>query len=441
MKDIQLYPPVLGKDTVGNPKERKAMTGACLMSTYKPLPLYFARGLGTRLWDRDGREYLDAVAGVAVTNVGHCHPRIVEAIQQQAQLLLHTSNLYGIEWQQRLAAKLARLSGLDAAFFNNSGAEANETALKLARLYGWSKGIEAPLIVVMENAFHGRTLGTLAASDCAGARTGFMPLPGNFLRVPLGDLAALQALVHTHGPRICAVLVEPIQGESGVRSASPGYLQGVRALCDQQRWLLMLDEIQTGIGRTGRWFAYEHAGIVPDVLTLAKALGNGMPIGACLARRRVAQLFTPGSHGSTFGGNPLACRVACTVLEIIEQEGLLANASAQGQALLTGLQARVGNLEGVREVRGQGLMIGIELDPPLRDLALNAAQEHGLLINVTRGQTIRLLPPLIINEQETGRIIEVLERLVRRQCVPASGRPWTSAHQEPVSVEDDQPIR
>lgn len=388
------------------------MTAASLMNTYKPLPLQLQRGLGTRVWDQQGREYLDAVAGVAVTNVGHCHPRIVAAITEQASLLLHTSNLYGIDWQQRLAAKLTTLSGLDAAFFNNSGAEANETALKLARLYGWSKGIDAPLIVVMANAFHGRTLGTLAASDCAASRSSFEPLPGNFLRIPFGDMAALQALTRTHGERICAVLLEPVQGESGVQILPAGYLHALRAHCDSQRWLLMLDEIQTGIGRTGHWFAFQHAGIVPDVLTLAKALGNGIPIGACLARQRVAALFTPGSHGSTFGGNPLACRVACTVLEIVRDEGLLANAARQGHRLLQGLRDSLAHASNVHDIRGLGLMVGIELKAPVRDLALRAAQEQGVLINVTRGKIVRLLPPLTVNEQEVQMIVSRLVQLL-----------------------------
>lgn len=389
------------------------MTAPSLMNTYKPLPLSFQRGLGTRLWDQQGREYLDAVAGVAVTNVGHCHPRIVAAITEQASLLLHTSNLYGIDWQQRLGAKLVALSGLDAAFFNNSGAEANETALKLARLYGWSKGIEAPLIVVMDNAFHGRTLGTLAASDCAATRSSFGPLPGNFLRVPFGDLAALQALTDTYAGRICAVLLEPIQGESGVQTLPATYLQSLRALCDSQRWLLMLDEIQTGIGRTGHWFAFQHTGIVPDVLTLAKALGNGVPIGACLARQRVADLFTPGSHGSTFGGNPLACRVGCTVLEIVRDESLLANAARQGHRLFQGLKEALAGNGNVREIRGLGLMIGVELREPVRDLALLAAEQHGLLINITRGKTLRLLPPLTVTHTEVDMIIAKLTQLLR----------------------------
>lgn len=381
------------------------MTAACLMSTYQPLALSFTKGLGTRLWDQAGREYLDAIAGVAVTNVGHSHPKIVSAISEQAGLLLHTSNLYSIDWQQQLAQKLTRLAGMERAFFNNSGAEANETALKIARLHGWHKGIEQPLVVVMENAFHGRTLGTLSASDGPAVRLGFSKLPGDFVKVPFGDLKALDQVQQAHGPRVVAILMEPIQGESGVQLAPPGYLKAVRELCNRRGWLMMLDEIQTGIGRTGQWFAFQHEGIVPDVMTLAKGLGNGIPIGACLARGKAAELFTPGSHGSTFGGNPLACRVACTVLDIIEEQQLRENARIQGERLLERLRAELADHPNVLAIRGQGLMIGIELKQPIRDLSLIAARDHSLLINVTRGQIIRLLPPLTIDEREVEMIV------------------------------------
>jgi acetylornithine aminotransferase len=381
------------------------MTAACLMNTYKPLPLSFVRGEGARLWDDSGRQYLDAVAGVAVTNVGHSHPWIVSAISEQAGLLLHTSNHYRIDWQQRLAAKLTRLSGLEQVFFNNSGAEANETALKLARLYGWAKGIEQPLVLVMENAFHGRTLGTLSASDNGAVRLGYQPMSGEFVKVPFGDMDAIRQAARTYGERIVAVLLEPVQGEGGVTLPPPGYLKAVRAHCSQNGWLMILDEIQTGIGRTGRWFAFQHEGIVPDVMTLAKALGNGIPIGACLASAAVARLFTPGSHGSTFGGNPLACRVGCTVLDIVDQQGLLNNAAGQGERLLARLREALAGHPDVLQIRGLGLMVGIELTRPIRDLCLTAAQDHGVLINVTRGQTIRLLPPLIIDEGEVERIV------------------------------------
>jgi acetylornithine aminotransferase len=381
------------------------MTAACLMNTYKPLPLSFVRGEGARLWDDSGRQYLDAVAGVAVTNVGHSHPWIVSAISEQAGLLLHTSNHYRIDWQQRLAAKLTRLSGLEQVFFNNSGAEANETALKLARLYGWAKGIEQPLVLVMENAFHGRTLGTLSASDNGAVRLGYQPMSGEFVKVPFGDMDAIKQAARTYGERIVGVMLEPVQGEGGVTLPPPGYLKAVRAHCSQNGWLMILDEIQTGIGRTGRWFAFQHEGIVPDVMTLAKALGNGIPIGACLASAAVARLFTPGSHGSTFGGNPLACRVGCTVLDIVEQQGLLNNAAGQGERLLARLREALAGHPDVLEIRGLGLMVGIELNRPIRDLCLTAAQDHGVLINVTRGHTIRLLPPLIIDEADVERIV------------------------------------
>lgn len=384
------------------------MTTACLMSTYQPLALSFTRGLGTRLWDQSGREYLDAVAGVAVTGVGHSHPLLVEAIREQAGLLLHTSNLYSIDWQQRLAHKLTGLAGMDRVFFNNSGAEANETALKLARLHGWHKHIQQPLVVVMENAFHGRTLGTLAASDGPSVRLSYSDLPGDYIKVPFGDLAAFDNVCVTHGHRIAAVLVEPIQGEGGAQMAPAGYLKALSERCTRRDWLLMLDEIQTGMGRTGQWFAFQHEGIVPDVMTLAKGLGNGIPIGACLARGRAADLFTPGSHGSTFGGNPLACRVGCTVIDIIEQQGLVENARLQGQRLLEQLHNVLGKHPLVLEIRGQGLMIGIELQEAIPDLTRVAAEQFGLLINVTRGKVIRLLPPLVL---ETADVDQVVQRL------------------------------
>jgi acetylornithine aminotransferase len=302
---------------------------------------------------------------------------------------------------------------MDRAFFNNSGAEANETALKIARLHGWHKGIEQPLVVVMENAFHGRTLGTLSASDGPAVRLGFNKLPGDFVKVPFGDLDALDKVQQAYGSRIVAILMEPIQGESGVQLAPPGYLKAVRELCNRRSWLLMLDEIQTGIGRTGQWFAFQHEGIVPDVMTLAKGLGNGVPIGACLARGKAAELFTPGSHGSTFGGNPLACRVGCTVLDIVEEQGLLENARLQGERLLERLRTELAGNPNVSQIRGQGLMIGIELKQPIRDLSLIAARDHGLLINVTRGKTIRLLPPLTIDEREVEMIVRGVSGVVK----------------------------
>ncbi|WP_214350962.1 aspartate aminotransferase family protein [Pseudomonas congelans] len=398
------------------------MTATCLMSTYQPLALSFTHGLGTRLWDQSGREYLDAVAGVAVTNVGHSHPLLVEAIRDQAGLLLHTSNLYTVDLQQCLAQKLTALSGLDAVFFNNSGAEANETALKLARLHGWHKYIERPLVVVMENAFHGRTLGTLSASDGPAVRLGFSTLPGDYIKVPFGDLGAFDQVCTTYGHRICAVLVEPIQGEGGAQMAPAGYLKALRERCTRRDWLLMLDEIQTGMGRTGKWFAFQHEGIVPDVMTLAKGLGNGIPIGACLARGRAAHLFTPGSHGSTFGGNPLACRVGCTVIDIIEQQALVENAALQGRQLLDGLRNALGTHPHVLEVRGQGLMIGVELRQAIPELTRIAAEEHGLLINVTRGKIIRLLPPLVLDTADVAQIVQGLTASIESACYRSFAR-------------------
>ncbi|WP_416425799.1 aspartate aminotransferase family protein [Pseudomonas sp. App30] len=384
-----------------------------LMNNYQPLPISFTRGEGCRLWDSEGREYLDALAGVAVTSVGHSHPRIVEAIREQAGLLLHTSNLYRIDWQVQLAQQLTALAGMQRAFFCNSGAEANETALKLARLHAQRKGIRQPLVVVMENSFHGRTFATLSASDSPSCQAGFAPLMDGFIKVPFGDVLAIQALAQSHGQRIAAVLVEPVQGESGVQVAPGGYLAALRALCDEQHWLLMLDEIQTGLGRTGRWFAGRHEGVVPDVMTLAKALGNGVPIGACLAAGAAAELFGPGSHGSTFGGNPLACRVACTVLEIMEEEGLVANAERQGRLMLDELRTALKGHPQVLAVRGHGLMIGIDLAFPARHLAELAAREHGVLINIARGQTIRLLPPLTLDDATrqamVARLLGLLE--------------------------------
>lgn len=380
------------------------MTAACLMPVYQPLPLSFHHGKGTRLWDHDGREYLDAVAGVGVTNVGHSHPTLVAALREQAGLLLHTSNLYGIDWQQRLAERLCALSGMERAFFNNSGAEANETALKLARMHGWRKGIERPLVIVMDDAFHGRTLGTLAASDGPAVRLGFGSLPGDFLRVPFGDLHALDEACDTHGARIAAVLIEPVQGEGGVHPAPAGYLTALSKRCTRRNWLLMVDEIQSGMGRTGQWFAYQHEKVLPDIITLAKGLGNGVPIGACLAKGKAAELLTYGSHGSTFGGNPFACRAGCTVIDIIEQEGLLANARDQGRQLLACLTDLLDGHSKVKAIRGLGLMIGVELHEPVANLALRAALDHRLLINVTRARTVRLLPPLTLTAAEAEMI-------------------------------------
>lgn len=382
-----------------------------LMPTYNRQPVSFVRGEGARLWDETGRQYLDALSGIAVTGLGHAHPDISAAICDQAKLLIHTSNVYGIPWQTKLADRLAAVSGMSSVFFGNSGAEANEAAIKLSRLFARQKGIDDPLVVVMETSFHGRTMATLAATGNAAIQKGFEPLVGGFIRTPYGDLAALQALAAAH-PQIVAVLVEPVQGEGGVRPAPDGYLRGVRTLCDQHDWLMMVDEVQTGIGRTGQWFGFQHEpGLLPDVMSLAKGLGNGVPIGACLAAGKAASLFAPGNHGSTFGGNPLVCRVAHTVLEVIERDGLVARAAALGSRIRTGLTAGFAGVSAVQTVRGQGLLIGVVLDRPCGEL-VRRALDAGLLINVTAGSVIRLLPPLIFTDAEADELVARLVTLV-----------------------------
>jgi len=383
-----------------------------LMSTYNRLPVTFVRGEGARLWDEAGREYLDALCGVAVTNIGHCQPDVVEALREQGGQLIHTSNYFGIAWQERLADRLAALSGMEKAFFCNSGAEANEAAIKLARLYGRRRGIAVPMTVVMENSFHGRTMATLTATGNPKVQAGFEPLVDGFLRVPFGDLAAIEKLAAERDD-IVAVLVEPVQGEGGVRPAPDGYLAGIRSLCDQYDWLMMVDEVQTGIGRTGKWFGFQHESIQPDVISLAKGLGNGLPIGASLAAGKAADLFAPGHHGSTYGGNPLVCRVAHTVLEVIERDGLLARATELGERIRTGLRAALADCPAVTEVRGRGLMIGVALDRPCGPLIAQAL-EAGLLINVTAESVIRLLPPMILSDDQADCLVSELAALVRK---------------------------
>ena len=382
-----------------------------LMLAYARQPVSFVRGRGARLWDAQGIEYLDAIAGVAVTNLGHAHPEIAAAIAEQAGLLLHTSNMFGIAWQERLGERLCSLSGMQRAFFCNSGAEANEAALKLARLHGNRKQVAQPQVLVMENSFHGRTLATLAATGNPAVQRGFEPLMPGFLRVPYDNMAAVRQAAELT-PGIVAVLVEPVQGEGGVRVASADYLRELRMLCDQFDWLLMIDEVQTGMGRTGTWFGYQHAGVMPDVITLAKGLGNGFPIGACLARGPAAELFSPGRHGSTFGGNPLACRVGCTVLDIMESDGIPARAATLGRRLLAGLQDALSGHPNVVAVRGLGLMVGIELDRRCGELVGRALNEQQLLITVTRETTIRLLPPLVCSEAQIDDIVARVAHLL-----------------------------
>ena len=393
-----------------------------VMNTYARLPVTFERGEGVWLWDTAGRRYLDALAGVAVCGLGHGHPKFTAALQAQVGKLVHTSNLYGIALQEQLADRLAALSGMDNVFFCNSGCEANEAAIKLARLYGHQKGIEAPAIVVMENAFHGRTIATLSATGSRKVQAGFEPLVSGFVRVPFNDLEAVRRVAENNR-NVVAVLVELIQGEGGVTVCHDNYLRGLREICDANGWLLMLDEVQTGIGRTGKWFAFQHSGVKPDVMPLAKGLGNGVPIGACLAAGPAAQLFKPGNHGSTFGGNPLACAAALSTLAIIEEEGLLQNAVAIGDFIRKELGDRLKGLPGVRAIRGKGLMIGIELDKPCKDV-VGLALAAGLLVNVTADNVIRLLPPLVYTREHALHLLDHLTPIIKnelaRQAAPQS---------------------
>ncbi len=386
------------------------MTAAHLMKTYSPQPVAFARGEGAWLWDTEGKKYLDALAGIAVSGLGHGHPVLTRALAEQAGRLIHTSNLFRVVEQERAARKVCELAGMDNAFFCNSGAEANECAIKLARLHGHQRGIENPAIVVMEKAWHGRTLATLSATGSRKAQAGFEPLMGGFLRVPYNDIGAIERL--SEHPSVVAVLLEVLQGEGGIHVADLDYLRKVRALCDKRQWLLMIDEVQSGIGRTGKWFAHQWAGIVPDVMPLAKGLGSGVPIGACLARGVAAQVFRPGNHGTTFGGGPLVSVAALTTLEVIEKEGLLANAARQGEAIMQGLARELAGVAGVKEIRGRGLMIGVELDRPCGDL-VRRGLEAGLVINVTADKVVRLLPPLVFGDAESRELVARLAPLVK----------------------------
>ena len=382
-----------------------------VMSTYNRLPVQFERGEGIWLWDSENRQYLDALSGIAVCGLGHAHPAVTRAIAEQAGKLVHTSNLYGIALQEQLADRLCELSGMDRVFFSNSGAESNEAAIKIARLFGHSKNIDNPAIIVMENSFHGRTLATLTATGNRKVQAGFEPLVQGFIRVPYNDLEAIRT-VAANSQSVAAILLEPIQGEGGINIPDAGYLDGIRAICDDNDWLMMLDEIQTGMGRTGKWFAYQHSHASPDVTTLAKALGNGVPVGACLARGKAAEMMQPGSHGTTFGGNPLACRAAIAVLDSLEQQQCVANAEKLGAHMLTGFSAALADVEGINEIRGQGLMIGIELDRPCGELVQKAVTQ-GLLINVTADRVVRLLPPLILTDKQADMIVEQVSNLIR----------------------------
>ena len=381
------------------------------MNTYSRLPVTFVKGEGVWLWDAQGKKYLDALAGIAVCGIGHCHPKLVKAISEQAGTLIHTSNLYHVDKQEKLAKKLAILSGLNKSFFCNSGAEANETAIKLARLYGHNKGIDQPTIIVMENSFHGRTMATLTATGNRKVQAGFEPLLTGFARVPFNDLDAI-VQVSAHNKNVVAILVEPYQGEGGVNVPQANYLKGLRQICDENGWLLMLDEVQCGIGRSGKWFAFQNSEIAPDVITLAKSLGSGVPIGACIAGNVAGEIFKPGNHASTFGGNPLACSAAITTLDIIEEENLMRNALEQGNFIQENLLEQLGNLSHVTQIRGHGLMIGIELTKPCGEL-VKKALEQGLLLNVTSDKVVRLLPPLVIKQNESEQIINMVSTLIK----------------------------
>ncbi len=390
-------------------------TSEHLMKTYAPLDVTFEHGEGAYLWDTDKQQYLDALCGIAVCSLGHAHPAITKTISEQASKLLHTSNLYQIDKQQHLADQLCEISGMSRVFFSNSGAEANEAAIKIARLYGHQQNIKNPNIIVMENSFHGRTMATLSATGNRKVQAGFEPLVQGFVRAPYNDIQSIKNIADNNND-VVAILVEPIQGESGINLPDGDYLNQLREICDQHNWLLMLDEIQTGMGRTGQWFAFQHNNIQPDVMTLAKALGNGVPIGACLANEKAGEIMQPGNHGSTFGGNPLACATASTVIDTIRSENLISNAKALGEYMLNAFTEKLSALDGVREIRGLGLMIGIELDNDHLNYdcseLVKLALEKQLLINVTAGNVIRLLPPLILDQQQADTIIETVSELV-----------------------------
>ncbi|MGB2288008.1 MAG: aspartate aminotransferase family protein [Porticoccaceae bacterium] len=387
------------------------MTTNSIMNTYGTKIATLVEGRGSWLWDNRSNKYLDALSGIAVCGLGHSHPNIAAAVTEQANTLTHCSNFFDIPNQQNLADKLRAISGMTNVFFGNSGAEANEAAIKMARLHGHKKGIKLPTIVVMDNAFHGRTLATLTASGSRKIQAGFEPLVRGFVRGPYNDIQALET-IGDNNTDICAILVEPIQGEGGIRMADADYLQKLRKLCDQRGWLLMLDEVQTGNGRTGKYFCYQHSDILPDVVTTSKGLGNGVPIGACLASGDAAELMQPGNHGSTFGGNPLSCAAGLAVVNTIINDGLEQRATALGDRIMNGLRKILANVNHVKEIRGMGCMIGIELDKPCKSL-FAAAMDKGLIINVTAESVVRLLPPLIMTDDEADQLVDILAPLIR----------------------------
>ena len=379
-----------------------------VMNTYARQPVAFVRGEGVWLWDEAGKKYLDALAGIAVNTLGYAHPRLTRALSDRLSSgVLHTSNLWRIPTQEAAADRIAEITGLDEVFFCNSGLEANEAAIKIARKYGHERGIAEPAIIVMENAFHGRSLATLSATGSRKVQAGFEPLVSGFVRVPLNDLDAVRQVAE-HNRNIAAVMVEPIQGEGGIHVSGMEYLRGLKEICDREQWLFISDEVQCGLGRTGKWFVYQHAGLLPDVVPLAKGLGSGVPVGACVVGGRAKGVFKPGNHGSTFGGNPLAMTAVITTLDTIKEEGLLANAARVGKQMREGLVEAIGGAEGVKDVRGMGLMIGVELNRPCGEL-VKQALDAGLVVNVTADNVVRMLPPLVMSEAE-GR--EVLHRLL-----------------------------
>jgi acetylornithine aminotransferase len=383
-----------------------------LMNTYARQPVAFVRGEGSHVFDEAGRRYLDALAGIAVNTLGHGHPVLTQALAEQAGRLMHVSNIYRVPEQERLADRLAALSGMDEVFFCNSGCEANEAAIKLARMYGHQRGVDTPAIIVMEKAFHGRTLATLSATGNRKVQAGFEPLVSGFVRVPFDDLSAIEH-VAANNPNVVAVLFEPIQGEGGINIAHDDYMCALRRICDDKGWLFMVDEVQCGIGRTGAWFAHQRAGIKPDVMTLAKGLGSGVPVGACLAAGKAAGVFKPGNHGSTFGGNPLACVAALTTLAVIEKDGLMARAVHVGDLVRKRMGEALAGVAGVVDIRGDGLMIGVELDRPCAEL-VGQALAAGLLINVTNDKVVRLLPPLVFSDADAEQLVALLAPLIRK---------------------------
>lgn len=382
-----------------------------VMNTYARLPVAFTHGQGNRVTDTEGKVYLDALSGIAVSTLGHNHPELVAAISAQASQLLHTSNLYRMPQQEQLADKLADLSGMDEVFFCNSGCEANEAAIKLARYFGHQQGVDSPVVIVMEKAFHGRTMATLSATGSRKVQAGFEPLVSGFVRVPYNDLAAIRAIAE-HNKDVVAVMLEVLQGEGGIHSAGVEYQRELRQLCDEKNWLLICDEVQCGMGRTGTWFGFQHAGIRPDVVTLAKGLASGVPIGACITAGKAAGLFKPGNHGSTFGGNQLATTAALTTLDVIERNRLIANAVSVGRLIREGFVQELSGVVGVVEIRGQGLMVGIELDRPCAAMVMRAL-DAGLLINVTDDNVVRLLPALTFSAEEGQELVARLSVLIR----------------------------